>query len=208
MRQREGCLTLRSWRDVSSRGHFGHRLPSLPHLSPIPQDCIGSGGQPEGRLTSRRVQVQEMKGCFALRTWQDAPGMGPLGPQAFFPILQAHSREWIRSGDRTVRLEARGRSDFGTPRGAAPSQPYSPAVQPSVHALGAGTPGRGTPGAVRAPVVDGIKGCPLASAPTISRAPKNPPEVARDPGAAAAGVRASRDQARTNLACQPDARSP
>lgn len=172
MRRREGCLILRSWQDVSS--HFGHRLPSLPHLSPIPQKCIGSGGQPEGRLTSRRVQVQEMKGCFALRTWQDASGMGPLGSQAFFPILQAHSPEWIRSGGRTVRLEARGRSDLGTPRGAAPL----PTPLPRSTAVGT-RPWRGysRQGYPRSgPSSRGGRdkgagpGSPLASAPTVSRA--------------------------------------
>lgn len=75
-------------RTPPARGQSGHRLPSPPHLTPIPQECIGSGGPPEGRSTSRRIQVQEMEGCFVLRTWQDASGPGPLGPPAFSPNIK------------------------------------------------------------------------------------------------------------------------
>lgn len=61
----------------------------------------------------------------------------PLGPPAFSNVIQPHSTEWMRSG-----LQQSGAGVWGR---SAPLPPGpSPALQPSGHALGAGTPGMGT----------------------------------------------------------------
>lgn len=102
-RRPEGCSTLRTWPDASSPWSVGPQAPfPAPSRSHPPGVVLGLGVRPRGRSTSRRIQVQAMEGCFVLRTWQDASGLGPLGPPAFFPNIQARSPERIRSGGTTV----------------------------------------------------------------------------------------------------------
>lgn len=78
-----------------------------------------------------------MEGCLVFRTWQDASGPGHLGRRRSSSSSNRTPRSGFGLGYNSPVQES------GEARLSLPAGP-SPALQPSGHALGAGTPGVGT----------------------------------------------------------------
>lgn len=216
----KGCSTLWIWQDAPGPGPVGvpapFPAPSHPHFPGVDR-AWGSAAESVGARTGT---VRELRGCLALLPWQDASGLGPLGPPALFPLhltplcsIGSRGQSESRSARRRVpcgsQRDARPSGLRGAPRTPPRACPRSAAVRTR--------PWRGDswrgPSARRGPDGGAGPGSLLASAPhaPVRRSSgqvgaESPPKVAPGHGAAAPegvwGWGASCDQIRANLVCE------